>query len=176
MGFVCFYAEDQVKTDTTELRLLLKRCTSYLCFTKLWMKLLQFLFFIYSLEDLCYVAERSKCIDTDSIWFIIYLKDSTSLIFDISFKGLINGIKLFCERVLLDFLPLKKDNCNSRTSAHSLFLQKIVLYRVLSRLASSGFLTLIISVRENINVFTEMHNRTLNYVISLSTSTAPGIS
>ena len=120
------------------------------------MKLLQFLFFIYSLEDLCYVAERSKCIDTDSIWFIIYLKDSTSLIFDISFKGLINGIKLFCERVLLDFLPLKKDNCNSRTSAHSLFLQKIV--------------------RENINVFTEMHNRTLNYVISLSTSTAPGIS
>ena len=136
----------------------------------------QFLFFIYSLEDLCYVAERSKCIDTDSIWFIIYLKDSTSLIFDISFKGLINGIKLFCERVLLDFLPLKKDNCNSRTSAHSLFLQKIVLYRVLSRLASSGFLTLIISIRENINVFTEMHNRTLNYVISLSTSTAPGIS
>ena len=136
----------------------------------------QFLFFIYSLEDLCYVAERSKCIDTGSIWFIIYLKDSTSLIFDISFKGLINGIKLFCERALLDFLPLKKDNCNSRTSAHSLFLQKIVLYRVLSRLASSGFLTLIISIRENINVFTEMHNRTLNYVISLSTSTAPGIS
>ena len=176
MGFVCFYLEDQVKTDTTELRLLLKRCTSYLCFTKLWMKLLQFLFFIYSLEDLCYVAERSKCIDTGSIWFIIYLKDSTSLIFYISFKGLINGIKLFCERVLLDFLPLKKDNCNSRTSAHSLFLQKIVLYRVLSRLASSGFLTLIISIRENINVFTEMHNSTLNYVISLSTSTAPGIS
>lgn len=67
MGFVCFYAEDQVKTDTTELRLLLKRCTSYLCFTKLSMKLLQFLFSIYSLEDLCYVAERSKCIDTDSI-------------------------------------------------------------------------------------------------------------
>ena len=129
VGFVCFYAEDQVKTDTTELKLLLKRCTSYLCFTKLWMKLLQFLFSIYSLEDLCYVAERSKCIDTDSIWFIIYLKDSTSLIFYISFKGLINGIKLFCERVLLDFLPLKKDNCNSRTSAHSLFCKRLFYIR-----------------------------------------------
>ena len=30
MGFVCFYLEGQVKTDTTELRLLLKRCTYYL--------------------------------------------------------------------------------------------------------------------------------------------------
>ena len=139
------------------------------------MKLLQFLFFIYSLEDLCYVAERSKCIDTDSSWFIIHLKDSTSLIFYISFKGLINGIKLLCERVLLDFLPLKEQLQFESFYTHT-FLQKIVLYRVLSRLASSGFLTLIISIRENINVFTEMHNSTLNYVISLSTSTAPGIS
>ena len=104
------------------------------------MKLLQFLFFIYSLEDLCYVAERSKCIDTDSIWFIIYLKDSTSLIFYISFKGLINGIKLFCERVLLDFLPLKKRQLQFENFCTLTFLQKIVLYQVLSRLASSGFL------------------------------------
>lgn len=87
------------------------------------MKLLQFLFSIYSLEDLCYVAERSKCIDTDSIWFIIYLKDPTSLIFDISFKGLINGIKLFCERVLLDFLPLKK-TITIRELLHTHFFAK----------------------------------------------------